>query len=87
MFVRMEDLVGDPYSVVSTVWSFMDLSPISKNHFKTNVKTNGNTWISSKKYKENFEMWPVTRKLLNTFFAPYNKRLAVLLNDDRYLWI
>ena len=87
MFVRMEDLVSDPYSVVSDVWNFMDLSPLPKTHLKTNVKTNSNTWIGSKKYQENFKMWPVTRELLNTFFAPYNKRLSVLLDDDRYLWI
>lgn len=86
MFVRMEDLTRDPYSVVSTVWRFMDLNPVSKNHFKTNVKTNVNTWIGSEKYKEKFKMWPVTRELLNTFFAPYNKRLSMLLNDDGYLW-
>lgn len=86
MIVRMEDLVKDPYSVVSAVWRFMDLNPVSKNHFKTNVKSNVNAWIGSEKYKENFKMWTVTRNLLNAFFAPYNKRLAVLLNDDRYLW-
>lgn len=86
MFVRMEDLIKDPYSVVSAVWRFMDLNPVSKTHFKNNVKTNVNTWIGSEKYKENFKMWTITRKSLSTFFAPYNKRLSVLLNDSRYLW-
>ena len=86
MFVRMEDLSNDPYSVVSSVLHFMDLQPISRSHFKTNMKTNANTWIVSKKNKLKFKMWPETRQLLNTFFTPYNKLLAVLLNDDKYLW-
>ena len=86
MFVRMEDLSNDPYTVVSSVWSFMGLTPIPKSHFKTNVKTNANKWIISQKNKDQFKMWPETRQLLDTFFAPYNKLLAELLNDDRYLW-
>ena len=86
MFVRMEDLIRDPYSVVSAVWRFMDLNPVPKNHFKTDVRTNINTWIGSDKYKENFKMLTMTRKLLDTFFAPYNERLAKLLNNDKYLW-
>lgn len=86
MVLRMEDLARDTYSVVSNVWRFMDLNPVPEDHFKKSVKTNGNAWIGSEKYKDNFKMWPVTRELLDTFFAPYNKRLAVLLNDDRYLW-
>lgn len=86
MFVRMEDLSSDPYTVMTSVWSFMDLTPIPRNRFKTNVKTNANKWIVSQKNKDNFKMWPDTRQLLDTFFAPYNKLLASLLNDNRYLW-
>ncbi len=31
-------------------------------------------------------MLPETKKMLQEFYAPYNKRLAELLKDDRYLW-
>ena len=27
-----------------------------------------------------------TRELLQTFFAPFNQKLADLLDDDRFLW-
>ena len=86
MFMRMEDLSNDPYTTLSSVWRFIDLKPIPPNHFKTNVKANANTWIVSKKNKENFKMWPETRQLLDAFFAPYNNLLAILLNDNKYLW-
>ncbi len=38
---------------------------------------------NSDKYQK---MKPETRKLLSDFYAPYNKKLAQLLGDDRWLW-
>ena len=32
------------------------------------------------------EVWPKTLKLLDDFFDPYNRRLASLLNDDKWLF-
>lgn len=31
-------------------------------------------------------MLPETRKKLEDFYAPFNKKLALLLNDKRYEW-
>ena len=31
-------------------------------------------------------MFPETRHLLETFYAPYNRQLALLLGDERWLW-
>ena len=36
--------------------------------------------------RENITMWPVTRALLKEFYAPTNKALADMLQDDGYLW-
>lgn len=32
------------------------------------------------------KMLPETQKMLREFYEPYNKRLAALLQDDRFLW-
>ena len=32
------------------------------------------------------EMLPATRALLRAFYAPYNRLLAELLDDGRFLW-
>lgn len=37
----------------------------------------------SDKYEK---MMPETRQLLRDFYAPFNRKLADLLQDERYLW-
>ena len=37
----------------------------------------------SDKYKK---MLPETRALLRSFYEPFNRKLAAMLQDDRYLW-
>ena len=32
------------------------------------------------------KMLPATRDMLRAFYEPFNKKLAQLLNDERYLW-
>ncbi|KAK3264209.1 hypothetical protein CYMTET_27031, partial [Cymbomonas tetramitiformis] len=36
--------------------------------------------------RTHFDMLPEARNLLNAFYAPFNKQLASLLQDDRFLW-
>ena len=85
LFLRMEDLAEDQYSVASSAWEFMGLPPISRSKYRPRV-SNANKWITSSKYKDSFKMWPKTKELLDTFYRPYNEQLAKLLNDKRFLW-
>ena len=36
--------------------------------------------------KKRVPMYPKTRALLDAYYRPYNKQLAALLNDERFLW-
>ena len=36
--------------------------------------------------RQNITMWPETRALLKEFYAPANKALADMLQDEGYLW-
>ena len=33
-----------------------------------------------------YQMKPETKKLLEDFYKPYNKLLASLIDDERFLW-
>lgn len=90
LFLRMEDLIDDAFSVMLKVWEFLDVAPLTKElldfHIENSVKKNANSWIVSEKYRSKFTMSPVTHRLLASFHQPYNLRLARLLKDDRFLW-
>ena len=84
LFLRSEDMATDKVRVAKQVYQFLELDPVSDsvlvgklgrqqqlNHGPTNIKT---------------DMRTDTKEMLRAFFAPYNKKLADLLNDDRFLW-
>ena len=84
LFLRSEDMAADKVRVAKQVYKFLELDPVSDsflmgklgrqqqlNHGPTNIKT---------------DMRTDTKKMLRAFFAPYNKKLSDLLNDDRFLW-
>ena len=79
LFLRMEDLAEDSYSVASSAWEFMGLDPLPRSKYRP-IVSNTNNWITSSTYKDSFKMWPETKELLDTFFRPYNERLAKLMN-------
>ena len=86
LFVRNEDLhnAEGKLQVAKKIHKFLGLHPMDEdvllsklteqkelNHGPTNLKTT---------------MRNDTKVLLREFFAPYNKKLADLLDDERYLW-
>ena len=77
-FVKMEDLMAQPYAVVKGIWSFLDIPPIEEEKFKMNIQPS-----YSKTYPK---LLPATEKALADFYKPYNVKLSQLLKDDRYLW-
>ena len=85
LFLTMEDLADDSYTIVSEAWKFLGLEPISRSSTPP-ILSNTNKWIISNKYKDKIKMWPETKELLDAFFRPFNQRLASLLNDQRFSW-
>ena len=90
LFLRMEDLIEDTFNVMLKVWTFLEVDSLSKevldHHIQNSMKTNANTWIGLEEYRDKFKMSTITHRQLTSFHQPYNKRLAKLLNDDRFLW-
>lgn len=90
-FLRIEDLNHGLYSEMKGVWNYLNTQVLSKDVFNSALKqnqlhNNTNNWIKSEKYSDTFQIWPETKQLLQSFFHPYNERLARLLNDEKYLW-
>ena len=90
-FLRLEDMsiATDTYNSVAKIWEFMGLTPISKATFESELKKevfNEMNWIKEPGFKEHFYMLPETEKMLNSFYEPFNKKLAQLLGNDDYLW-
>ena len=46
-----------------------------------------NKGVAKQRYKKAGELLQKTREILDEFYKPYNKDLAMLLKDDKYLWI
>lgn len=84
LFLRMEDLISDPFETMQKLTVFLDIDPISRDDTKQ--------WFSekiNKRTKEQdsiFRIKPSTIQLLNSFYSPHNEQLSELLGDDSFLW-
>ena len=90
-FLRTEDLKEELYHEMKRLWIFLGTKILSEDAFNlsvshSQVNSNANDWIKSEKYQDIFQMWPETRHFLQSFFHPYNERLARLLNNNKFFW-
>ncbi|XP_064601113.1 carbohydrate sulfotransferase 15-like [Liolophura sinensis] len=85
LFLQSEDYGANVTKSILNVFSFLDLviPEESKLH---NIAKQPHANRRSKKNRNLGEMLPETRALLEKFYSPWNKRLAKLLNDNRFLW-
>ncbi len=81
LFLRTEDLARDPYAVMNKVWKFLGLKEQSREklgsilHQRLNVNP-----LSVTKMRSD------TLVMLQKFYQPFNRKLADLLDDDKFLW-
>ena len=84
LFLRMEDLAREPYSLMQEVWQFLDLPMQSAEEMGDVLYEHHNT--NQLSHMKSLQMRNQTKKMLRDFFQPYNEELAKLLQDDRFLW-
>lgn len=85
LFLRIDDM-SDPYNLMSKITNFLGISPVSKD--------NAEHWFAKKAHEQvafgsdsrKHQMREDTRELLENLYRPYNKMLAELLGDDRFLF-
>ena len=88
LFLTTEELKS-PTNVEMKIFDFLDvglhLHPQQGNAQDKNFCKNTQT-IYDYHHDPELRMKDVTRKILTTFFKPYNRKLAALLHNDKYLW-
>lgn len=87
LILRFEDYIKSPIETINKqVLPFLGLEPYYRKTLEMLE-----VWEKQKKVynsKSSFaqDMLPSTRRALHNFYKPYNRKLAALLNDTRYLW-
>ena len=81
LFLRMEDMVANFTMAMARIVDFLGLRQVASVEMeKWLTKANALSGASLALMKNS------TKHLLDEAYAPYNKLLAKLLDDDRYLW-
>ena len=84
LFLRNEDLAADRIQVAKQVYDFLDLDPVNDSVLVEKLRSEEK--LNHGPMTIETEMRNDTKELLRAFFAPYNRKLAELLNDDKFLW-
>ncbi|KAK6186463.1 hypothetical protein SNE40_008498 [Patella caerulea] len=85
LVIRLEDYAVNTRNIMKNVFRFLKLRDLTKaeSDFIIGQPVANSRRKGDKKYGTMNES---TRKMLEDFYEPYNKRLALLLNDNRYMW-
>lgn len=88
-FIKSEELLYNYHEILKDLFEFLNLPPIADktvldNVLKSNV--NSNEKNHEEYHDKDMRMLNETKLLLRNFFRPFNRKLANLLNDKRFLW-
>ncbi|KAJ8041939.1 Carbohydrate sulfotransferase 15 [Holothuria leucospilota] len=83
--LRLEDWKATPIAELASVIKYLELDPLPMKTLKaiTNRATQN---VNVRAKKRNITMFTSTRTELQNFYRPWNKKLAELLKDPKYLW-
>lgn len=82
LVIQMEEYSREPLHYLEThILPFLGLEP-----FETETR-NYLVSIEERKNQSSMQMWNETWILLQNFYEPYNRQLADMLSDDKFLWI
>ncbi|WAR20715.1 CHSTF-like protein [Mya arenaria] len=84
--MRLEDYTKDPVYHVKQIYKFLSIRPIPRDKEKL-ISSSPKSNIRKPEDQELGAMHNKTRQLLADFYSTYNKDLAALIEDRRYLWL
>ena len=80
LFLRTEDSYNMTRVMNEQVFPFLEIKPVS-------IKEAPDLYNPVHAHSRSYEpMLNKTKKLLNKFYAPFNRKLAKLLGDKKWLW-
>ncbi|KAK7504794.1 hypothetical protein BaRGS_00003822 [Batillaria attramentaria] len=81
---RLEDLSANVTGEMTKIFEFLELDPVNQETMaEIESAKRANVGTLSRKFGP---ILPATKSLLDDFYRPFNRRLAQLLGDDRFLW-
>ena len=93
LFLTLEELKSQEENVESRIIDFLDI-PVERGseHCSSNTTTRKHDLCNNVQTRYDYHHDPLlrmrndTRHILSAFYEPYNRRLATLLHDEKYLW-
>lgn len=85
LFLTLEELSSDTNRTMASVWDFLALPP-HEGPFRTKKSSINQQVMFDYRKDPRLAMRADTRELLDDFFAPYNRMLADVLADNKFLW-
>ena len=82
LFLRMEDMVANFTTTMAKIVDFLGLKQVATGEMEKWL-----TEANTRDDKSQAAMKSHTKTLLDEVYGPYNKLLAELLDDDKYLWL
>ncbi|ELU18071.1 hypothetical protein CAPTEDRAFT_107906 [Capitella teleta] len=86
LVLKAEDYYFDRRSSLEQVFKFLELGPLKAKTWNIILAAKVKNSKQSYALRLKDDMLNSTREMLNTFFQPYNERLAEILKDKRFLW-
>ncbi|XP_051883528.1 carbohydrate sulfotransferase 15-like [Pristis pectinata] len=85
LILRLEEHAADLKNSMGRVFRFLNLGNLTEKQ-EAAIINNPASNTRRPKDKSLGPMLPETRRILEEFYRPFNKKLALLLNDDSFLW-
>ncbi|XP_004681020.1 PREDICTED: carbohydrate sulfotransferase 15 [Condylura cristata] len=85
LILRLEDHASSVKYTMRRVFQFLNLGPLSEKQEALMTKSPASN--ARRPEDRNLgPMWPVTQKILQDFYGPFNARLAQVLADEAFAW-
>lgn len=85
LILRLEDHASNVKYTMHKVFRFLNLGPLSEKQEALLTKSPASN-VRRPEDRSLGPMWPVTHKILQDFYGPFNARLARVLADEAFAW-
>ena len=81
LFIKSEDYFANRIQTLNDITKFLKLS-----RYPDELMRNVSTMSIVNRGRILFLMWDKTRRVVDKFYEGYNRQLAAILKDDRFMW-
>ena len=81
LFIKSEDYFANRIQTLNDITKFLKLS-----RYPDELMRNVSTMSIVNRGRILFLMWDKTRRVVDKLYEGYNRQLAAILKDDRFMW-